>query len=45
MLYDFLVLVLTVKKTYKTADEHATAKRIMNVIDIPTLILRDGACS
>ncbi|KAF7986824.1 hypothetical protein HWV62_12516 [Athelia sp. TMB] len=41
LLYDSLVLLLTVTKTYRTAHEHAASGQATSTVHIPTLILRD----
>ncbi|KZP23917.1 hypothetical protein FIBSPDRAFT_951518 [Athelia psychrophila] len=45
LVYDTLILVLTVLKTYRTAHDRTEARRATSsrAVYIPTLILRDGA--
>ncbi|KAF7986885.1 hypothetical protein HWV62_12638 [Athelia sp. TMB] len=42
LLYDSLVLVLTVMKTYRMARDDAASGQATSTVHIPTLILRDG---
>lgn len=43
LLYDTLVLLLTVMRTYRTTQDRAAVRRATSAVHIPTLILRDGA--
>lgn len=40
--YDAVVLILTVHKTYRLAASRAKASLTPNGVHIPTIILRDG---
>ncbi|KAF7986825.1 hypothetical protein HWV62_12518 [Athelia sp. TMB] len=43
LFYDTVVLVLTVMRTYTTANDLTVARRATTAVHVPSLILRDGA--